>query len=1452
MSLSASCESVSQKRTLSSLLAGRVVKRRRQAEAERLQEETLQLLGQQQSLGSLLMEGGNPDPCNIFHTRNGEQKETESKSVSSAMAGSLLVFELRCQAVQLGVPVPVLSVKMVLERLMEITGAEEVKQEEGKRRELLTASQREQLCVLLGSSRELLSQGALCPKLLWQEYRRDQRLPQLEVVYHLDFYNIVTLKHIIESDEGVRLWVVSQLKALCGWTPPPGEEETRRVQQKVLSAVVGVLVGAGFEQSPEAADRRGSLLCCSLLDLMLFWLLDTMEQSETQQSAGAERWIQIFDASLCGASASVDTLQRFFTHSLTQTLTYKPRLTVSDAISLQNEWTFAKASRLLTSLFRKLAVMFSVQQLLAHLQQVLETNEVNWKHVLCFLSTLLVYNPGAQGSLTELLSRLLSSAFEGYDLESMITAFLLARQGALEGAAIFPSYSNWFKMSFGGCSGYHASSKKSLVFLLKFLSDLVPFEPQQYLKVHVLQPPFVPVKHRSLLMEYVSLAKTRLADLKECVEDMGLYEHGSGAGGASLQVTCQAVQDVEKALSLFDSTGRISATVMEASIFRRPYFLTRFLPALLTQRTLPVKADARMSFIGALKKADKIPAAQYSCYVESCQRHRQQQQEGGSALCVDTNEDPLQVLKVQLQEFTQLVVEWNDGEACAQLSRISHTLSVIFPGRPDDLIGQTVIKLHTHTPLSPELHVKVVNMILRNFCQCMLDASRETPPNKQSPWASRLVSGLLSNTQLLSSLLHRLWDLFHNQGSSLSAAQLLGLSAFVVHLHASMSHSPLVQLVPPLFPEPVSVGEALSAALLCSTHTDMLFCVRFCVAAVRYGMCRGDSLPQQQQQQQQQDYIISGLYKKLLYLIPRLCPETRRAAITAGAPMGEQEEEEEEEGEEEEEEQEEEGEEEEELQSGLWSRASHSHSWRSSALQLWRRPAVQQLQHTAQYQLSVSEWLAHELRVQRSEDALSDPERQEFQQWACSELFLPREVEQGGCGGDMKLLCSHLLTAIMGQQSSHQTGEKLDERVSERGSCLPDILSRLQELVYDMEVTALSGCHGKSDMCDFLFELLSKRCSFTEKSISTALCLQHTLNTWNRVLLALPAGLLLTLPAGGRRAAVGCQQLMEHINLHQRSVCSPVGLLSYHLTSHFLRGVLCASVRCGRPREEVDKAWSQISVHCPLLLLSTVHWWQRLSPVLSSLWRGLTDGDPLPEQLQLLAVCQSWACSLEKGPCPPGPAALLLAASLHGAWQGRGGADQGLSAALRVLREEGGPLCQQVLVFLLFLCVKDHLSSLLYPEGQRRRRAAYLCSELLSVLVDSADWLLLFQSDDHGVYQSITMVTSDEFIRLMPWAFYSLLLQQSAELLHRAVCGPHFLHTAVLCYIHLLQLFLEGHTLPPADHQPFQIVSHSKQLLLRAIAQTPPTALSTSQLREILQPHPSIRPSQRLQHTSSV
>ncbi|KAM4573595.1 Fanconi anemia group A protein [Odontesthes bonariensis] len=1414
MSLSASYELVTHKRTLSSLLAGRVVKKPKQEDGQQLHEAAIQLLEQHQNLCSLIREMGSPDPCGIYHPQNEENKRTED--VSSEISGSLLACELRRQAAQLGVSVAALSVKVVLERLKEITEESEEREEDNRRRRLLTSSQRVQLCVLMESSRELLSQGALCPKLLWQEYRGDQRLPKLEVMHHLHFHNILTLKHIVESDEGVRSWLVPELKALCGWTPPQGEEETKRVQQKVLTTVVGVLVGTGFD--PTAADRKISLLCCSMLDDMLFWLLDTVD---TVQSAGtgAELWMRMFDASLCGVSASAEALQRFFTHSLTQTLTYKPRLTVSDAISLQVEWTYAKASRLLTSLFRKLAVISSVKQLLGHLQQVLETHEVNWKHVLCFLSTLLVYYQSAQLSLRELLSRLLSSTFEGYDLENLITAFLLARQGALEGPGIFPSYSDWFKMSFGGGTGFHASSKKSLVFLLKFLSDLVPFEPPQYLKVHILHPPYVPVKHRSLLMEYVSLAKTRLADLKESVEDMGLYEDVSGAG-ASLQPQCQAAQDVEKAVSLFQSTGKISATVMEASIFRRPYFLTRFLSALLKPRVLPVKPDARMNFIEALKKANKIPGAQYSSYVESCLKQRQQNK---SAVCLDSNDDPLEVLKIQLQEFTELVVGGNDGEMSAQLSRISHTLGVTFPGRSDELIGQAAIALNTDTSLSTELHLKVVNMILRSFCQCLLNASHANPPNKQSLWASRYVGVLFGNKQLLSTVINRLWDLFHNQGSSLSAAHLLGLAAFVVHLNAFMSQSLLVQLVPPVQPgpKPVTFGEALSLALVCNTNANMLVCVRLCVAAVCYGICTRDSLPQQQQ-----DYIPNSLYKKLLYLIPRLVPEARRA-LSDGCVSEHQE----------------------ENLLSLWSSITDSNNtWRKTAWHLWKHAAFKQLEQMPQYQLCFSEWLDNELRVQRSEDALSDAQRQEYQQWACLELYLTLPEEQGGCGGDMKNLCSNLLNAIMDQQLSDTSLEKLncEVGVSETGTCWPDILSRLQELVYEMELTKLSGgCGNKADLCDFLFEVVSQRCSSTvtssSSSISTKLSLQHTIHTWNRVLLALPAALFIRVKAEGGRTTLDCSRLVEHVNHHQRKACSPSGLLPCHITAHFLKGLLCASVQCGRPGEEVNKVWSQMSVRCPLLLVSTVHWWRHLSPLLLSLWRRLRDGECLPEQLQLLSDCQHWACSLEKGQAlrTPPAAALLLAASLHRAWRGCEGNKQSFTAALNSLQPERDVKYKQVLVFLLFLCVNDYLSALLCPQEKSRENAKDLFTALLTGLANSADWLLIFRSNEQGVYQPVTMVTSDERTRLMLWAFCSLLPQQSAELLQRAVRCTGFLHTAVVCYISVLQLFLEGHTPTPTTElsekrmEPSQIMSHTKQFLLSLISQMSPTALTSSQLRQL-------------------
>ncbi|KAJ0028972.1 hypothetical protein NQD34_003969 [Periophthalmus magnuspinnatus] len=475
----ASCSLMSQKRPVSSLFAGRVVKRLK-CEGP-LQEAAVRLLLQNQSVKDLLTEIS-------FNNSSTPSGSTECPLIPSAVSASLLMGELKHEAEQRHVSLTTVTVAALVPKLKELTHTKE---------EILPATCRAQLChLLLESSHELLSQGALCPKLLWKELTREENFPKLEVAFYLHSYNIISLQYILESP-GVRPWLVSELKALCSWSP--GEVETKKVQQRVLILVLQVLIGAAFDASQEGVsqNKRLSGLCSSVLDHMLFWLLETVEKSETTSPAatGPQTWIELFDTTLCGTLVSTEALMRFFKHCLTKSLTYQPRLTVSSAITLQNEWTFAKTSPLLTNLFRQLTVVFSMEQLFSDLQQILSTHEVNWRHVLSFLSTVLVYNSSAQTIFTEMLDDLLRAAFQSYDLESVITAFLLARQGALEGPAVFPSYSDWFKKCFGGSSSPHGGSKKALVFLLKFLSDLVPFEPPQYLKVHMLHPPFVPTKH---------------------------------------------------------------------------------------------------------------------------------------------------------------------------------------------------------------------------------------------------------------------------------------------------------------------------------------------------------------------------------------------------------------------------------------------------------------------------------------------------------------------------------------------------------------------------------------------------------------------------------------------------------------------------------------------------------------------------------------------------------------------------------------------------------------------------------------------------------------------------------------------------------------------------------------------------------------------------------------------
>ncbi|XP_036423875.1 Fanconi anemia group A protein homolog [Colossoma macropomum] len=1389
----------SNRRSFTSLI-GRAVKRRRLQSDEELQQAALQLISHNHNLSDLILEAGSGAEVGreICEGAAGTEDVPDRNTVGKVGA-SLLESELRRQAGELGVPVGVLCVQVVMEKL---TG---LNLQGGGETAMIDSAQRAELAVLLQAVRELLC--VFSPKLLWQQYWKTQ--PVLEVVYRLHTEEILPLQNLLHSEPAVCVWLVSQLQRLCGCGA--SDPEDQEVQRRILSAVVSVLVGSGFEDSVDSAVSRS---CCSVLDRMLSWLLDSLGNTDPSQSdpPAASVWLQVFDPSLLGVSVSEETLRRFFTHSLTHILTHRPRLKVSDAISMQSKWSFTKTPRLLTDLYCKVCVVFSVEVLLAHLQQVLETREVNWQNVLSCISTLLVYQTHTHSCLRELLSRLLTSAFESYDVERMITAFLLARQGALEGPAVFPSYSDWFKVSFGGASGYHGNSKKSVVFLLKFLSDLVPFDPPQYLKVHVMYPPFVSVKHRSLLQEYVSLARTRLADLKVSVEEMGLYEVVSGAA-AEDQPQCPAQQDVEKAIALFQSTGRISATVMEASIFRRPYFLSRFLPVLLTPRVLPEKPDTRMAFIEALRKAEKIPAALYSSYTESCLRE-QQVQRAGVCSSQEQEENPQILLQAQFQELRRLLSAGAaEGDVRAQLANISHSLHSLCADSPDEPTGHTVITLTLDQPPPPHTPA-VVNVILQSFCQCVLEACRVSPPHRQGQWAGQFVKMLLGHTKIYTALLHRVLQLLQIQGPSLAAPHVLGLAVFLVELHVCRSSCSPVKLSSPHC-VCVSPAEALSSVLPSSTKTHMDFSLRLCVCAVCYALCRSSS-----HTEDLSHFVPGRLYKQLMFLVPRLLPETRACVLAAERSVC--------------------GGEDEAAGVSVWASVTDpSVSVRSSARALWTHSAVRNLQERQEYQLSFSEWLLAELRVQRSVDTLTDTERQVYERWVCQQWFLPRCVSSGGCGGNTETACSHIINTLLDTSLQPVQGHSAPPHTD---SCSTDILSRLQELLWELQFSRVQS-RTEREEGHFLWELINQRCSAASdpsdpECVGSELELQRILHTCNRVVLAVPAAVLVRVSRVGGRRVLDCRSLMEHINNHQRRVCCPAGVLSCSLTTHFLTAVLSASAGCECPAEAVNAALSQIRLQCPLLLLSAGRWWGCVRPVLCSLWGRLVGGEE-PALIQILNDCHQWASRSVGGLCadPSAPAALL-AVCLHSELQG--GDTERIKSQL-MLSERN----RQVLVFLLFLYITDFLSAQLSAQGEKSvNRAKDLSVHLLTLLADSSDWLSLFHqsgsgtepsvwNEEQSTYRCVSMVTTDANIRLMPFAFYSVLSGVDECVMMRAAKAPGFLYTAVMSYAALLKLFLHGHTAAVSSETPQQVLSKAQQIVLKSVRLSPHSALTLSQRSQL-------------------
>ncbi|KAF1396271.1 Fanconi anemia group A protein, partial [Spheniscus magellanicus] len=1392
--------------------AGRARKRKSAfGSGAELREAALRLLDHHQNLNDLLLEVEDS-------VKPGGQGGVEHQEVSS---DSFIVSVLQEQASRLGVPTAILAAKNAVTNIERICQASASPSQVP----LLSLDQRKRLSGLLQTVKDLLASNVFCRSLFCQEMWKMKDPPALEAVWHLHRDDIVGLGELLESNPDAPAVVEWLCRGLCGLCEQAEESSGdvelagRVLSGKALNWALAergqaadfaiVFLQNGFQQTSELGRRlefkKVPYICRAVLQRMLTWVLDAVgkEKQEDVSTLQAMRfWLNAFNVSVYKSAVRPDSLQQFFRHTLTEVLTYNPLLKVSDAIHLQKEWSFTRTCSLLTTLYRKLFVAFSAKESICQLQQVLETHEVNWQHVLSCVSTLVVCQAEAEQLFKDLLSHLLIKAFENYDMENMITAFLIARQAALEGPAVFMPYSEWFKASFGNGGGHHGSSKKALVFLFEFLSELVPFEAAPYLKVHIMYPPFVPTKHRSILLEYITLAKTRLADLKVAIEDMGLYEDLSSTD-ESVQPQAQALRDVEKALQIFENTRKIPTSVIEASIFRRPYYTSWFLPALLRPRVLPKTPDVRMALIDSLKRADKIPSNLYSTYVQACRAMKEKMLQDESKVETSHSEEPVEQLKAELSELRLLIVDRAKYEDVpAQIAVISDRLASVLGHSSDENEAAPLnspIQVDVSAPRLEPCHQSVVDLLLTSFCQNLIAASYFNPPDRQGPCLSLFVKMMCGHRNLLPALLGRLCQLIYHQGPSLNDAHILGLAAFVIHLSESRALIPEVEAnlgtSQPVLKNVLSISEYWNCLLVCRTEESFAFCMRFCTAAASYLMCKFSSYPREDLCA----VLPPSLVKKLQYIVPRLCLEARRILC-------------------------------EEAKTDLvWSSLScPSLNYKRASLCLWKQACFQELLKEKAFRLSFREWLLLELEVYPEKDILSAWERQDFHYWAIYQWYLPAPSASGGCDGDLEKACGVIINTILDSSQRSDLGSCGQSKMSVN----PDILCKLQEMVLELGCRRklLSGCLDAQRHC--LFEILQERLKDRKhgSALGEQLWRQQELLLQRRILVGLPASALILTCRKGKKTMLDCEDFFRFVNSELKNVCSRGYALSYDITAHFFRGLLNASLDCEDSAEGVNDVLTACQTKCPIMLFSAALWWPRLEPVLCSQWKRLF-GAPLAEELERLREWQSSATSfLSSGVVFPlsGPP-WILAAFLHCTLQQQSPCG----------RERSSLFSLQLLVSLLFFSLMDLISAKIAPqEGVDFQTSLEWSLEILQRLEErGASWPLLFHSaeKDPRKYRVLRSAASDRHVRLLPVAFYSLTPCFHQELLTRE---QTFLYVALDLYTQLLRLFVEGKDLPqsdqagqspdPAEH----VISTARRFLLGAIPRCP--AQSFGNIRPLL------------------
>ncbi|GFS21041.1 fanconi anemia group A protein homolog [Elysia marginata] len=324
--------------------------------------------------------------------------------------------------------------------------------------------------------------------------------------------------------------------------------------------------------------------------------------------------------------------------------------------------------------------------------------------------------------------------------------FFLARMSSAIGPHCFPSYSDWFQATFCSPSSL-VLSKASYTLLIKFLSSLVPGESPERLKTYIFHKPNRPDKCKDLYEDFVDLAKTRLMDLGIPLREKVTSMYGNIPSTSKnlleddqmnrIRAVDSAEQDVQRAVASFAESRKIPTVLMQASIFQKPYFVGRFLPALLKPRVLPDCPDERMLLIAELNRSGKIQASTYNQYVQACEREKHALLEG--VFDIDDDDEMLELsfplveqLQKRLNKFTDAVLTGTDpaktGCVSSVVDKVSAIVAELSPSpsdKPSNVTKESVVVDLSKSPLVPDDNISKISTLLLEQMSSLVTQWRE-------------------------------------------------------------------------------------------------------------------------------------------------------------------------------------------------------------------------------------------------------------------------------------------------------------------------------------------------------------------------------------------------------------------------------------------------------------------------------------------------------------------------------------------------------------------------------------------------------------------------------------------------------------------------------------------------------------------------------------------------------